>query len=384
MPFAPLAIYMHWPFCQSKCPYCDFNSHVANSVDHDAWRIAYANELSYYANLLPDREVTSIFFGGGTPSLMEPQTVETVLNAITKHWHISSDVEITLEANPGSVEAQKFVEFRKAGVNRLSLGVQSLRDDALQFLGRKHDVTQAKRALALASKHFPRYSFDLIYARHNQTLQDWEAELCEALTLANNHLSLYQLTIEPNTQFYTLANRGEKLTAPDAQAANMFELTQQILSGAGMPAYEISNHAKLGFESRHNLAYWRYNDYIGIGPGAHGRYQLNGQRFATEDHKAPDVWLKHVMEKKNGLRVQDVIDGATAKREALMMNLRLTEGIDLKKWQEKFGMALSDLLPADKIALLRKENYLTQNDAILQATAAGLQRLNSVLGYLLT
>lgn len=379
-----LAVYIHWPFCQSKCPYCDFNSHVAASIDHGTWRQAYTNELAYYAEALPEREVTSVFFGGGTPSLMEPATVELVLQNIAKHWKVSADVEITLEANPGSVEAQKFADFRKAGINRLSLGIQSLRDDALQFLGRKHDVDQAKRALALAAMHFPRYSFDLIYARHKQSLSDWEKELREALTLAKNHLSLYQLTIEPNTQFYTLSNRGEKLTAPDAEAANMFELTQQILSEAGMPAYEISNHAKPGFESRHNLTYWHYDDYIGIGPGAHGRYQKSDKRIATEDHKAPDVWLKHVAEKNHGLRVCDEVDQTTAMREALMMNLRLTEGIDLQNWRKKFGQSLLEFLPADKIARLHKEGYVTESMEKLQATAAGLQRLNAVLGYLLS
>jgi putative oxygen-independent coproporphyrinogen III oxidase len=378
-----LAIYVHWPFCQSKCPYCDFNSHVAATIDHNAWRTAYVSELAYYAQLLPGQKVTSIFFGGGTPSLMEPATVEIILQQIAKHWLITPDVEITLEANPGSVEAQKFLAFRKAGINRLSLGVQSLRDEALQFLGRKHDVAQAKLALALAAEHFPRFSFDLIYARHNQTLSDWEKELREALTLAKDHLSLYQLTIEPNTQFYTLANRGEKLTAPDADAANMYELTQQILADAGMPAYEISNHAKSGFESRHNLTYWHYDDYIGVGPGAHGRYQKDATRFATEDHKAPEVWLKHVAEKKQGIRVCDAVDSSTAQREALMMNLRLTEGIDLGKWQKKFGTSLLEFLPTDKIARLRAENYLTNDPDKIQATDAGLQRLNAVLGYLL-
>lgn len=378
-----LSIYIHWPFCQSKCPYCDFNSHVAASIDHNAWRTAYIRELEYYAQLLQCREIASVFFGGGTPSLMEPITVEAILQTIAKHWAIAPDVEITLEANPGSVEAQKFIDFRKAGINRLSLGIQSLRDEALIFLGRKHDVAQAKMAIALAADNFPRFSFDLIYARHNQTLQEWETELREALMLAKDHLSLYQLTIEPNTQFYTLANRGEKLTAPDDQAAAMFELTQDILRDAGMPAYEISNHARAGSESKHNLTYWHYADYIGIGPGAHGRYQKGGKRIATENHKAPEVWLKYVAEKNNGLRVCDVIDNQTALREALMMNLRLTEGIDLQNWKNKFGTSLIDLVTAEKCARLRKEGYLLESDESLTATAAGLQRLNAVLNYLL-
>jgi len=261
--------------------------------------------------------------------------------------------------------------------------VQSLRNDALKFLGRKHDVAQAKQALQIAAQYFPRFSFDLIYARHGQTEKEWETELREALTLSNGHLSLYQLTIEPNTQFYTLANRGEKLIAPEEHAANMYELTQQILSDAGMPAYEISNHARPGLESRHNLTYWHYDDYIGIGPGAHGRYQSGDRRFATEDHKAPEVWLRHVAEKNHGLRVCDVVDNVTAQREALMMNLRLTEGIDTQKWQQKFRSSLHDFLPQDKITHLIDEKYLVNEADTLKATEAGLQRLNAVLGYLL-
>ena len=378
-----LAIYIHWPFCQSKCPYCDFNSHVAQTIDHTAWREAYAQEIHHYAELIPKREVTSVFFGGGTPSLMEPQTVALVLESIHKNWRVADDVEITLEANPGSVEAQKFIDFRQAGVNRLSLGIQSLRDDALKFLGRKHDAAQARQALEIAAKNFPRYSFDLIYARHGQSLADWRQELQDALQIAGDHLSLYQLTIEPNTQFYTLNNRGVKLTAPDDEAAVMFEATQQMMSDAGMPAYEISNHAKAGQESRHNLTYWHYKDYIGIGPGAHGRYTHSNLRIATENHKAPDVWLKHVADKKNGLRVSDIIDNAIAQREALMMGLRLTSGIDHATWRDKFGSELSDFLPYDKTATLVSEGYLLRDSRKTQATAAGLQRLNAMLGFLL-
>ncbi len=378
-----LAIYIHWPFCRSKCPYCDFNSHVASTIDHAAWREAYVKELEHYARLLPERRITSVFFGGGTPSLMEPATVEIILQTIARLWPMAGDIEITLEANPTSVEAEKFAAFRKAGVNRLSLGVQSLRDDALKFLGRGHDAGQAKEAIELAAKHFPRFSFDLIYARQGQTPETWETELREALKLANGHISLYQLTIEPNTQFYTLANRGEKLTAPDEQAALMFELTQNILQDAGMPAYEISNHAKADAASRHNLTYWHYEDYIGIGPGAHGRYRLAGRRFATEDHRAPDVWLKHVREEGHGLRVCDVIDGVTAQREALMMGLRLTEGIAHTDWDKKFGAALDNFLAPEKIARLTGDGYLVNTENALQATAAGLQRLNAVLEYLL-
>ncbi|MDX2028102.1 MAG: radical SAM family heme chaperone HemW [Alphaproteobacteria bacterium] len=378
-----LAVYIHWPFCQSKCPYCDFNSHVAASIDHQAWCDAYARELAYYAQLLPQRRVTSIFFGGGTPSLMEVKTVETILGSIAEHWTMAEDVEITLEANPTSVEAEKFSGFRAAGVNRLSLGVQSLRDEALKFLGRGHDTAQARKAIELAARHFPRFSFDLIYARQGQKLADWEIELREALSLAGEHLSLYQLTIEPNTAFYTLAGRGEKLTAPDPEAAAMYETTQAILTDAGLPAYEISNHARPGEESRHNLAYWHYDDYIGIGPGAHGRYVLNGGRYATDTHRAPSVWLEHVGKKGNGLRLCDALDDTTSKREVLMMGLRLAEGIAHADWQEKFGSALVNFIAPEKTARLEKEGYLAASAATLQATLAGRQRLDAVLKYLL-
>jgi len=382
-----LAVYVHWPFCQSKCPYCDFNSHVAAGIDHEGWRAAYKAEIAHYAQRLPARRITSIFFGGGTPSLMEAKTVETVLGEIARHWRLAADVEITLEANPGSAEADKFAAFRQAGVNRLSLGVQSLRDEALKFLGRVHDSGEARRALALAAQYFPRFSFDLIYARQDQDLATWESELREALALTNGHLSLYQLTIEAGTQFYTLANRGEKLTAPNDMAANMFEKTQDILSGAGLPAYEVSNHAAPGNESRHNLVYWHYDDYIGIGPGAHGRFVDGDERIATEDHRAPEVWLRHVTDHHHGIRVEEKIDRTTAQREALMMGLRLVAGVDKDVWRSKFGVALADgdsaFLEGARIHRLVQEGYLANERKCLKATPAGLQRLNALLNYLL-
>ncbi len=378
-----LAIYIHWPFCQSKCPYCDFNSHVAASIDHNTWREAYKQELAYYKTLLPERKITSIFFGGGTPSLMEPQTTELILQEIARHWPVADDVEITLEANPTSVEADKFSGFKQAGVNRLSLGVQSLRDEALKFLGRAHDTGQARRAIDLAAKYFPRFSFDLIYARRDQTPELWEQELREALALTNGHLSAYQLTIEPNTAFHTLAGRGENLTAPPEQSAIMYEQTQAILREVGMPGYEISNYSRPGDESRHNLTYWRYDDYIGIGPGAHGRYVADGTRSATETHRAPEVWLKHVREQGHGLRVSTPIDNETAKREALMMGLRLAEGIAHADWQAKFAQPISAFLALEKRAQLETEGYLADDGKYLMATEAGRQRLNAVLGYLI-
>jgi oxygen-independent coproporphyrinogen-3 oxidase len=394
-----LAIYIHWPYCVSKCPYCDFNSHVANSIDHAAWRDAYKRELQHYAALLPGRRVTSIFFGGGTPSLMEPETAKTVIDEVARLWTVDSDVEITLEANPSSVEAEKFRNFRAGGINRLSLGVQALNDNDLKFLGRAHGVNEAKKAIALAAENFPRFSFDLIYARQGQSVDTWEKELREALALAGSHLSLYQLTIEPGTQFGARHQRGEALTAPDPEAALMFERTQDIMRDAGLPAYEISNHAKVGYESRHNLAYWHYDDYIGIGPGAHGRYTISPRpaqqgeggaqnapgegRFATDNHRAPDVWLKHINSSGHGIRQSDVLDQTTAQREAMMMGLRLAEGISQKSWRQKFGSDLAAMLDAAKLAKLKSEGYLVENANALQATSAGLQRLNAVLDYLL-
>jgi len=381
-----LAVYIHWPYCISKCPYCDFNSHVAATIDHETWRTAYRKEIAHYAILLPNRRVTSVFFGGGTPSLMEPQTVAMILEEIVRHWAVAEDVEITLEANPNSAEAQKFAAFRQAGVNRLSLGVQSLNDDALKFLGRAHDANEGRRAIDLAARHFPRFSFDMIYARKDQSMAAWEQELREALTLADGHLSLYQLTIEPGTQFHTRNARGETLAVDAEDAAAMYELTQDILQAAGLPAYEVSNHAKPGAESRHNLAYWHYDDYIGIGPGAHGRYAGNGRRWATEDHRAPDVWLAQVNEKGQGLRLCEEIDHATARREALMMGLRLTSGIEHAVWEKKFNVALigenGNLLRPEKVRRLEQEGYLTNSKSGLKTTAAGMQRLNAVLGYL--
>ena len=381
---ADLSIYIHWPFCQSKCPYCDFNSFVAASIDHDAWRAAYPRELAHYAKQLPNRRVTSIFFGGGTPSLMQPETVATILETIGKLWTLAPDTEITLEANPGSVDADKFVSFRAAGINRLSLGIQSLQPDALQFLGRGHSVEEGKRAIDLAARHFDRYSFDLIYARHGQTPEAWEEELREALTLAGDHLSMYQLTIEPATHFYTLARRGTELTAPDEQAATMYEMTQELMAAAGLPSYEISNHARPGGESRHNLCYWHYNDYIGIGPGAHGRYQTGGIRYASENHRTPDVWMKHVMTSDHGRVRHDVIDHHTARREALMMGLRLTTGIRHDDWQQKFPQEkITDFLNPSRLQRLCAEDYITVTPDGVKPTASGLQRLNAVLDYLM-
>ncbi len=380
---APLAIYIHWPYCHSKCPYCDFNSHVMGQVDHAAWRQAYRREVETYAALLSDRQVRSIFFGGGTPSLMQPETVAAIIDTIAARWKLADDIEITLEANPNSAEADRFAAFRAAGVNRLSLGVQALDDAALKFLGRAHGADEARRAIALAARHFPRYSFDLIYARRDQSMAAWDHELTEALSLAGEHLSLYQLTLEPGTVFQTRANKGEILTAPDAESVCMYELTQDRLRTSGLPAYEVSNHAKPGAESRHNLTYWRYDDYIGIGPGAHGRYLHDGVRYATVNHRAPESWLAIVDQQGQGRKECESISQDIAKREALMMGLRLASGIDAAAWQRKFGAPLLNMVDAAKLDRLRAEHYLTADTDKLRATPAGMQRLNAMLVYLL-
>ncbi len=377
------AIYIHWPFCVSKCPYCDFNSRVGDTADQEIWRRAYRRELQHYANLLPKTSVGSIYFGGGTPSLMEAKTVESVIQDITRLWKIEKNAEITLEANPSSVEAQKFVDFRNAGINRLSLGVQSLNDRALKFLGRIHNATEARKAIALAEKYFTRFSFDMIYGYKGQNPEKWVHELCEALELAKGHISLYQLTIEPRTTFALRADKGEILVANEDDVFEMYEITQEITNDAGLPAYEISNHARAGQESRHNLAYWRYEDYIGIGPGAHGRYVKNGMRYATENHRSPDTWLEQVEKQGAGLKARETLDDATAMREALMMGLRLTEGIDLGRWCEKFPTPLPSFLISAKLEKLKKEGLIVEDEKKLRATAAGLQRLDAVLAFLI-
>lgn len=377
----PLSIYIHWPFCLSKCPYCDFNSRVAESFEQEAWAAAYEKELAFYAAQLPAHTVKTIYFGGGTPSLMAASTVQRVLEKIAFLWDVDTAAEITLEANPTSVEAEKFHAFRMAGINRLSLGVQALRGDALKFLGRKHDVVEAKAALALAQKIFPRFSFDLIYARAGQTLVDWQAELEEALALGAKHMSLYQLTIEEGSIFYKRA-RNETLTADETQAAEMYQATNETMAAHGVPLYEISNYAAAGEESLHNLAYWHYDDYIGVGPGAHGRFVADGQRWATEDLRAPEAWLMQVARLEHGREICAEVTADEAKREALLMGLRLASGIDGAQWQKKFGAELADFFDVRRVAKLAAEGLLIFENGHLRATADGLQRLNAVLAYL--
>jgi oxygen-independent coproporphyrinogen-3 oxidase len=331
-------VYVHWPFCAAKCPYCDFNSHVhRGAFDEAGFVAAYEQEIAHFAELAPGRTVQSVFFGGGTPSLMDPRSVDGILNAIGKHWNIAPNAEVTLEANPTSVEANRFRGYRAAGVNRVSLGVQSLREGPLAELGRRHSVDEAIRAVRLAQSIFERSSFDLIYARPRQTLEEWEDELTEALWLAQGHLSLYQLTIEMGTRYYDLFNAG-KLKMPDEDlGADFYELTQELTRKAGLPAYEISNHARPGQESIHNLIYWRYGEYAGIGPGAHGRLLIDGERHATAVEKMPFEWQKKVASRGHGMTTDDILTWEEEGDELLVMGLRLREGIDPKRFAKLSG-----------------------------------------------
>jgi oxygen-independent coproporphyrinogen-3 oxidase len=376
-------IYVHWPFCLSKCPYCDFNSHVRETVDHDRWRTALLAELDHYADRTPGRTVTSIFFGGGTPSLMNPSTAAAVIERVAERWTVTPNIEITLEANPSSVEADRFADLAAAGVNRVSLGVQALDDTSLSFLGRRHNAAEAMDALQVAKRRFARTSFDLIYARPGQTLPAWQAELERALKEGTEHLSVYQLTIEEGTRFATLAARGElDMPDEDTQAA-LYEATQEMLGAAGLPAYEISNHARPGAESRHNLTYWRYGDYVGIGPGAHGRLTIDGQKLATRAHRAPEIWLDRVAARGHGAHADEAVGVSERRDELLMMGLRLTEGVSRARLRDELGADVDGLLDGRRLNRLIDAGFLTLDDKRLYATPAGLQRLNAVLASML-
>jgi oxygen-independent coproporphyrinogen-3 oxidase len=379
----PLAVYIHWPFCRSKCPYCDFNSHVRDGVDAARWTRALLSDLEHQAELTAGCEVGSVFFGGGTPSLMPPETVAALLDAVRSHWAVDPGLEVTLEANPNSAEADRFRAFAAAGVNRLSLGVQALDPAALRLLGRAHDREEAIVAIEHARATFPRFSFDLIYARPGQSLGAWRRELDEALTLVGEHLSLYQLTIEPGTRFATLARQGELVLPEEESSAALFEMTQDRLAAAGLPAYEISNHARPWAECRHNLVYWRYQDYAGIGPGAHGRLTRGGGKFATRQYRLPEKWLAAVEAAGTGTEEAAAIDRETAIEEMLMMGLRLIEGVPRARLERAAGQNTETLLGRN-LAPLIEGGFLTLDAERLSATAAGRQRLNAVLGALLS
>jgi putative oxygen-independent coproporphyrinogen III oxidase len=373
-----LAIYVHWPFCLSKCPYCDFNSHVRDSFDQAAWRQALLADLAHEAALLPGRRLTSIFFGGGTPSLMEPSTAAAIIDAARRHWDAGEDIEITLEANPSSVEAARFADLAAAGVNRVSLGLQSLDDAALAFLGRAHSVAEGLAALATAQRHFGRVSFDLIYALPGQRPDHWDAMLTRALGLGTGHLSLYQLTIEPGTRFATMAARHHfEPLEPDA-SAELFERTQELTGAAGLPLYEISNHARPGEESRHNLSYWRYRDYAGVGPGAHGRRL--GQR--TVRHRKPENFLAAVARNGHGLVEEEPLTAREAAHEALVMGLRLAEGIDTEALSRRLGV--DRLVDETSVAKLAGLGLLDRENTRLTVTPEGRLLLDSILGEIAT
>jgi putative oxygen-independent coproporphyrinogen III oxidase len=376
----PFAVYVHWPFCLSKCPYCDFNSHVRHGgVDEARYLRAFEAELAATAQRVPGRSVSTIFFGGGTPSLMQPQTVQAILDAIGKHWSVAPDVEVTLEANPTSVEAMRFRGYRAAGVNRVSLGVQSLDDAALKELGRMHTAQEALEAVAVARSIFQRYSFDLIYARPRQTLESWDAELKRAIAEAAEHLSLYQLTIEPGTPFFGLHKAGKLAIPGDDLGRDLYDLTQSICAGAGLPAYEISNHARANAECRHNLVYWRGHDYAGVGPGAHGRLTIGGRRYATETERRPETWLARVEANGHGLIVDEKLTPGEQSDEFLLMGLRLAEGIDLARYTALAGRALDP----ERISFLRDGGTVeTTETGRLRVTPSGFPLLDAVVADL--
>ncbi|WP_099865850.1 radical SAM family heme chaperone HemW [Pararhizobium haloflavum] len=373
-------VYLHWPFCAAKCPYCDFNSHVRHKpVDQQRFIEAFRQEIAYTSGMTGPRTVTSIFIGGGTPSLMEPSTVGAILDSVARNWTVPDGIEITLEANPSSVEATRFRGYRDAGVNRVSMGVQALNDADLKVLGRLHDVADALKAIRLARETFPRLSFDLIYARPGQTVAAWEAELKQAISFAVDHLSLYQLTIEEGTPFYALHKAG-KLVVPDGDvSAELYEATQAITADAGLPAYEVSNHARPGAESRHNLTYWRYGDYAGIGAGAHGRLTLNGSKVATATERLPERWLEMVEARGAGHVDIEELELEEQADELLLMGLRLTEGLDLSRWEALSGHAID----TEREAFLIEQGFLERlGNSRIRCTPAGMLILDAVVADL--
>jgi putative oxygen-independent coproporphyrinogen III oxidase len=373
-------VYVHWPFCLSKCPYCDFNSHVRHApVDEARFVRAFAREIETTAQRAPGREVSSIFLGGGTPSLMQPQTVGAILDAIAKHWRVADDAEVTLEANPTSVEATRFRGYRAAGVNRVSLGVQALDDASLKALGRLHSAREALDAVAIARSTFERYSFDLIYARPDQTPKMWADELHYAISEAAEHLSLYQLTIEEGTPFFGLHAAGKLKTPDEATARALYDVTQEVCARHGLPAYEISNHARQGAECRHNLVYWRGEEYAGVGPGAHGRLDVNGVRHAIATEKRPESWLMRVEASGHGVVSDEILNSEERADEFLLMGLRLTEGIDPRRYQALSGRPLDP----KRIALLREEGAISvEADGRLRVTKDGFPVLDAVVADL--
>jgi putative oxygen-independent coproporphyrinogen III oxidase len=380
---AGFGIYVHWPFCLSKCPYCDFNSHVAAVVDHGRWRVALLAELEHFAAQTPARSVDSVFFGGGTPSLMDPATAAALVERVRALWPAAPELEVTLEANPGTVDAARFEAFRAAGINRLSMGIQALNDADLRFLGRRHDLGEALAAIELARRVFPRISFDLIYARPGQDEAAWTGELRRALDLAADHLSLYQLTIEEGTAFHPAHARGDFVLPDDDRAARLYEATQEVCAAAGLPAYEVSNHARPGAECRHNLVYWRGGEWIGVGPGAHGRLLLDGAVTALRQHRAPQVWLERVERDGHATVDRTPLDAAERVEELVMMGLRLAEGLNEARFAAQTGRSLRAALDPDGLAAMEEGGFLAWEDGALRATPAGRLLLNRVTATLL-
>jgi len=373
-------IYIHWPFCAAKCPYCDFNSHVRNNIDQNQWLKAYLKEIRRVSEKTGNRVLNSIFFGGGTPSLIEPFVIDNILNEIQKYWKTNKNLEVTLEANPNSVDAQNFKAYRTVGINRTSMGIQSLNEKDLKALGRTHSVREALSALEIAKQNFKAVSFDLIYARQNQKLKQWESELSLALDLGANHMSLYQLTIEQGTAFGDRYNRGLLKGLPsDDISAELYDLTSNLCEERGFTAYEVSNYAQKGFKSVHNLIYWRYGDYIGIGPGAHGRLTIDKKKYATETFLSPEEWLNKVEHQGSGESYLAELSNEQQAAEMVMMGLRLTEGIDCKRFRALSGSSFSD----EKVAFLKSIKLLEQKKSYLNATFSGRKVLNSVLAELL-
>lgn len=381
---AGFGVYIHWPFCRAKCPYCDFNSHVRGGIDQAAWREALLAELDHAASLTPGREVGTVFFGGGTPSLMEPATVAALLTRIGERWDVAADVEVTLEANPTSAEAENFAGYRAAGVNRLSIGLQSLDPDALRFLGREHSPDEALAAVEMAAAAFPRFSFDLIYGRPGQGIEAWLAELEAALSHAAGHISLYQLTIEKGTPFFAAEKRGA-FTMPDEEhAAELFERTRDRLEAAGLGAYEISNHAKPGEACRHNLLYWNYGEYAGIGPGAHGRLRdTEGEVIATETRYQPEAWMQAVGKDGHATLRRTELTPAQAMGEAVMMGLRLDAGLQRQPFEQRFGLDVTDFVEPRILQALIDNGDAELTGAALRLTRDGQMRLNAILAALL-
>jgi putative oxygen-independent coproporphyrinogen III oxidase len=372
------ALYIHWPFCLAKCPYCDFNSHVRDAVDHAAWQAALLAEMRHEHCVAGGEALDSIFFGGGTPSLMPPALVEALLCEAERLWGFAEGIEITLEGNPSSIEAANYAALATSGINRVSLGLQSLDDKALRFLGRLHDAEEGLKALEVAQQHFNRVSFDLIYALPGQTMEQWQAELARALSFGTGHLSLYQLTIEPGTKFATMVRQRDFTPLDEDASADLFTLTRSMTAAGGLPAYEISNHARFGEESRHNLTYWRYHDYAGIGPGAHGR--RGG--MATVRHKKPENWLAAVSDKGNGLSEERALSASEQVSEALLMGLRLREGVDLGQLATRFGFDAADLVNAAKADFYTGKGLIWQDHGLIGVTDAGMPLLDGLLGEL--